>query len=58
MAKLTKIWLDERMMEFRLDWDNDRHQAIHLQSLDAKHIEEGLVRASIELNEERRREEI
>ena len=64
MANMEKIWLnsvsdgDRLRHELRIDWDNDRHQAIHLDSLAPEDVEAGLVRASIELNQERCDKEI
>lgn len=60
MAKLTKVWVESvdfglhrKRHSLRLDWDNDRHQAVHLDSLEPEDVEAGLVRASIELRRER-----
>ncbi len=64
MAHLVNIWIDtvyngERCRHaLRLDWDNDRHQSIHLNSLEPGDIVAGLGNASIELNKEMRREKI
>ena len=64
MANLEKIWLNSYSFgesvryELRVDWDNDRHQIINLDSLAPKDVEAVLVRASIALNQERRDKEI
>jgi len=64
MTELLRITIDSHgsgeheKHELRLDWYNDRHQAIHLDGLKPVDIEAGLVRASIEINNERRRGEI
>ena len=60
MAKLTNISIVDTVIgiKLRLDWDNDRHQAIAIDSLESEHIEDGLVRASVEINIERLNKEI
>ena len=64
MTKLIKMAVEshsdgERMRHhIRIDWDNDRHQSVHLDSLEPAHIQAGLIRASIELNLEQERRKI
>jgi hypothetical protein len=48
--KLVKIWIDSpsdgerKRHSIRIDWDNDRHQSIHLRSLSAEDVAEALKR--------------
>ena len=55
MAHLEKIWVNtfEDRHELRLDWSNDRHQAIQLKGLDAESVEKGLIEASLLVQKER-----
>ena len=52
IARLEKIWIDtvsdgDRLRyALRLDWDNDWHQAIHLDSLEIEDVEYCLAQAS------------
>ncbi len=60
MSELIKIWIDtfrdgeKEKHNLRMDWDNDRHHAIELNSLNAKDVAEGLARASVRLRYELR----
>lgn len=41
MAKLKNIWINTTGVsgyELRMDWDNDRHQGIKMESLDPEHV--------------------
>lgn len=64
MANITKIWLDsvsdgERSRHsLRIDWDNDRHQAVQLESLSAENVEFCLSEAVNLLRRERLNGEI
>jgi len=64
MTELLKITIDSHgsgeheRHELRLDWYNDRHQSIHLDSLKPVDIEAGLINASIEINKEIKRGKI
>lgn len=61
MAQLKGIWLKTycdgayTSYELRIDWDNDRHQAINLESLMPGDVKKGLRFASQLLAEEQRR---
>ncbi len=60
MAQLDKIWInkidvfDQVKCELRVDWSNDRHQAIHLDGLKVKDLIKGLQKAIIILEDEER----
>jgi len=60
MTKLEKIWTNtiEDRHELRIDWDNDRHQAIQLKGLDPESVERGLVEAAHLLAQERQAEHL
>jgi hypothetical protein len=55
MTELKKIFINDTSFhhELRLDWENDRHQSIKLEGLDAKSVEEGLFKAADLLKQER-----
>lgn len=59
MAKMTRIWIDttsdgeQVLLVLRIDWNNDRHQAIHIESLNAEDVEAGLFKAANLLRLER-----
>lgn len=56
MANLEKIWINKVIdrTELRIDWDNDRHQAIMLDGTDPESVKEGLLKAAHLLNKEMR----
>jgi hypothetical protein len=64
MAKMTNIWFDtvnggeQCRYNLRIDWDNDRHQAINLESLSAEDVEAGLFKSADLLRIERLKGEI
>jgi len=64
MAELINIFIGKRwdggkvIHELRLDWDNDRHQAILMDGLKPSEVEAALFRASIEVNNEKREKHI
>jgi len=45
---------DQVKCELRVDWSNDRHQAIHLDGLKVKDLIKGLQKAIIILEDEER----
>lgn len=48
MSKLKKIWLNSMsgpsgdIDEIRVDWDNDRHQAVRFEKIDSDGVIDGL----------------
>lgn len=58
MTKMTKLWIcagdsRERGVTLRIDWDNDRHQAVEIKSLEPEDVVQGLLGAAHLLNKER-----
>lgn len=53
-ALLSDFRIDnfEGRMELRIDWDNDRHQAVALMGADAESLKDALLRAAQMLNSE------
>lgn len=49
MAKLENFWIDTVNREIRLDWDNDRHQAVKIKSLESNEILYSLEALCVEL---------
>lgn len=64
MAELINIFIGKRrngnqvIHELRLDWDNDRYQAIHMDGLSPDEVIAAFVRASIEVSNEKREKQI
>lgn len=54
MTKLEKIWTQECIgrTEIRIDWDNDRHQAIAMEKTDPESVRAALLRAAHLLGQE------
>lgn len=55
-ALIEKIWINkpEGRLELRIDWDNDRHQAVELKGLNPECIQSALMQASYLVAAERR----
>jgi len=63
MAKMTRIWIAEtgpaeRGIDLRIDWDNDRHQGIRMNSSEPEDVVQGLLDAARLINKERRADKI
>ena len=63
MAKLKKIWINpiserQGLYEIRMDWDNERHQAIGFKNLEPEEVSRALLSASRKIEEENYRGEI
>ncbi len=54
MANIEKIWINKvrDKIELRIDWDNDRHQAIMLKGTDPESVKDGFLEAAHLLNKE------
>lgn len=63
MAKMTRLWIAtgdsrERGAELRIDWDNDRHQSVSINSLEPEDVTQGLLEAARLINKERLNDKI
>jgi hypothetical protein len=48
MPKLEKIWIAtfDGRHELRMDWDNERHQAVAIRTLEPEDVKQGLLEAA------------
>ena len=65
MAKLKNIWLEKQELgdslnfyNIRLDWDNDRHQALKIENLNPISVYNSLIDAANLIRQEIENEEI